>query len=59
VTAFNSEERLLALASLYTKHEQLRRRVLEDGGWTPVYIDSGGRLQEVLHAALIALGLDA
>lgn len=59
VTASNSEERLLALASLYATREQLRRRVLEDGGWTPVYIDSGGRLQAVLHAALIALGLDA
>ena len=59
VTASNSEERLLALASMYAKREQLRRRVLEDGGWTPFYIDSGGTRQEVFHAALIALGQDA
>ncbi len=59
VPASNSKERLSTLASMYAKREQLRRRVLEDGGWTPVYIDSGSSLQEVLHAALTALGLDA
>lgn len=59
VSAPNAAERLVALASMYGKREHLRRRILEDGGWTPAYIDGCGSRQAVLRAALTALGLDA
>ncbi|MEP6986151.1 MAG: hypothetical protein ABI970_11170, partial [Chloroflexota bacterium] len=58
VTASNYEEQLLALAALSSKRENLRRRLLEEGGWSPYDIDSGKSRQEVLGMALTALGLE-
>jgi hypothetical protein len=57
VSAPTHNERLVALAAFYGRREHFRRRVLQNSGWTLVCLDADDSRQEVLRAALIALGL--
>lgn len=58
VTETTYEERILALSAMYGRRDRVRRRVLESGGWAPIYLDAGGSRHEVARAALTAVGLD-
>jgi thymidylate kinase len=57
VKASTFEERVVALAALYGKRDDFRRRILEEGDWNPFYIDGSSKHQAVFNAALTALGL--